>query len=407
MKPPPPIEIEEAEVERLIEQAEHGRLDAAAQKRILPLLRTLLWLERTLLETRISVSKLKKLLFGKRTEKSKRKPRDPPRGGAAGGGPDSEADALDPPGEDAETEPPSASSAAEQPAASGEQAPADPPRGHGRLGAAEYPGAECVWCAHETDHAGDLCPACERGRLYPLAPLVRLRFVGQPLASVRRFERERLRCALCGYLTLAELPPEAGGQTYAVSLKVTLAVAHYYLGLPFKRIEAFQALVGMPLPDATQWDLIEQVADSAYPVYEQLKRLGANQPLVYQDDTGARVLSLIKENRADPPPKRKGMYTTVLLFEGEQSICVYLSGRQHAGENLDAILAYRNPELAPIQWMSDGLAANTPKQHRDRTVDLNCLVHGRRNFVDIEGVFPEECTRVIEAIAEVYQHEAH
>ena len=85
MKRPPPIEIEEAEVERLIEQAEQGRLDAAAQKRIVPLLRTLLWLERTLLETRISVSKLKKILFGKRTEKSRRKPRDPPSGPAGGG----------------------------------------------------------------------------------------------------------------------------------------------------------------------------------------------------------------------------------------------------------------------------------------------------------------------------------
>ena len=42
MKAPEPIEIEAAEVERLIEQAQQGKLDAAAQKRIVPLLRTLL-----------------------------------------------------------------------------------------------------------------------------------------------------------------------------------------------------------------------------------------------------------------------------------------------------------------------------------------------------------------------------
>ena len=110
----------------------------------------------------------------------------------------------------------------------------------------------------------------------------------------------------------------------------------------------------MPLPDATQWDLVEQVADSAYPVYEQLKHLGAQQPLVYQDDTGARILSLIQENRADPPPERKGMYTTVLLFEGEHAICLYLTGRRHAGENLDAILALRRPRSAAypmdVRW---------------------------------------------------------
>jgi len=53
------------------------------------------------------------------------------------------------------------------------------------------------------------------------------------------------------------MPPEADRETYAVSLKVTLAVAHDHLGLPFKRIEAFQNLVGMPLPDATQWEQVE------------------------------------------------------------------------------------------------------------------------------------------------------
>ncbi len=96
----------------------------------------------------------------------------------------------------------------------------------------------------------------------------------------------------------------------------------------------------------------------------------------------------------------------VLRFEGEQAICLYFTGRQHAGENLDAVLALRDPSLPPIQWMSDGLAANTPKQHQDRTLDINCIVHGRRKLVELEDYFPNESARVIEAIAEVYKHEA-
>jgi len=78
----------------------------------------------------------------------------------------------------------------------------------------------------------------------------------------------------------------------------------------------------------------------------------------------------------------------VLRCEGEHPICLYLTGRQHAGENLDDLLAYRDPELPPMQWMSDGLAANTPQQHQDQTLDLNCLVHGRRKFVEIDAFFP-------------------
>lgn len=397
--PPEPEPIEAAEVERLMAQAARGELDAASQKRLVPLLQTLLWLQRSLLEARISLSKLKRILFGKRTEKSSARPRrDPPRDGGL------------PPGHEPDTqERRPGDPATAEPAGTDTGAPtSSPPHpGHGRLGAADYPGAQRRFWAHERLAPGDRCPACARGRLYPMVPLVRLRFTGQPLAAVTRYELERLRCGACGAVSAASLPAEAGPDTYAVSLKVHLALAHYFLGLPFKRIESFQGLLGMPVPDATQWQLVEQVADCGYPIYEQLKHLGANQPLVYQDDTGARILSLIKENQADPPPARKGLYTTVLRFEGEHAICLYFTGRRHAGENLDAILALRDPERAPIQWMSDALAANTPTEHLEQTVDINCLVHGRRQFVEIEAFFPSECARVIEVIAAIYQHEAH
>jgi hypothetical protein len=404
VKNPPPIDIEESEVELLIEQAQQGILDAAAQKRIVPLLRTLIWLQRTLLETRISLSKLKKILFGKRTEKSNRKPKDPPDEPAEGG---QKSDADTNKGMDADD------TAADQTDNSPgtdqtETGRGDrQPRGHGRLGIADYPGAEHICCSHDQYQKGDVCPECQRGRLYPSRPLMRLRFAGQPLAKVTHYELEQLRCGACGDLFPAQLPPEAGQETYHVDLKVNLAVAHYHLGLPFKRIESFQQMLGMPLPDATQWELVEQVADSAYRVYEQLKHLGAQQPLVYQDDTGARILSMIQENQADSPPKRKAMYTTVLQFEGEHRICLYFTGRCHAGENLDKVLALRDPNLPPIQWMSDGLAANTPKQYKDQTLDISCLVHGRRQFVDIDDFFPNESARVIDAIGVIYQHEAH
>jgi hypothetical protein len=400
VKDPQPIEIDDVEVEQLIHKAEQGTLDAAEQQRLVPLLTTLLWLQQTLLSTRISLSKLKRLLFGEKTEKRPRKPKDTDSGGEGNGSDGDDGSTAPPTGT-----PPSASGTPP----GGQSNDSNPPkaRGHGRRAAADYPGAETVSCPHPEHHSGDRCPECARGRLYPSRPLVRLRFTGQPLVQVTCYELEQLRCGACGALFAAALPAPAGEDTYSISLKVHLAVAHYHLGLPFKRIESYQDLVGLPLPDATQWELVEQVADSAYPVYEELKTLGAQQHLVYQDDTGARLLSLIKENRADPPPERKGMYTTVLQFEGAYSICLYFTGRRHAGENLDAILALRDPDLAPIQWMSDGLAANTPKQHRDQALDINCLTHGRRKLVELEAFFPHECTRVIDAITAVYQHEAH
>ena len=399
MKDPQPIEIDQAQVEQLIEKAQQGTLNVAEQKRLVPLLKTLVWIERTLLETRISLSKLKRILFGKRTEKRPRKPKDPGSGDDGGNNGSNEGSGSNGPAADT-TAPTSGMLSSEQPGVSIEK------KSHGRRAAADYPGATTVSCTHDAYRSGDRCTLCERGRLYPFRSLVRLCFTGQPLALVTRFELEQLRCGTCGALWTAPMPPEASQETYDVSLKVNLALAHYHLGLPFKRIESFQAMLGMPLSDATQWDLVEQVADSSYPVYEYLKQLGANQPLVYQDDTGARILSMIRENRTDPPPPRTGMYTTVLQFEGEHAICLYFTGRQHAGENLDDILAHRDPDLPPIQWMSDGLAANTPTQHQDQALDINCIVHGRRKLVELEDYFPNESAQVIEAIAKVYEYEA-
>ena len=139
MKAPRPIEIEEAEVERLIEQAREGQLDAAAQKRIVALLRTLLWLQYSLLETRISLSKLKKILFGKRTEKPTRKPAKPPDGAANSSG---EADDNSDPASDAEVPSVDADTNAKTPSGEQSRVGSDvqkpPPRpGHGRLGAAD------------------------------------------------------------------------------------------------------------------------------------------------------------------------------------------------------------------------------------------------------------------------------
>jgi len=39
-------------------------------------------------------------------------------------------------------------------------------------------------------------------------------------------------------------------------------------------------------------------------------------------------------------------------------------------------------------------------------IDLNCLIHGRRNFVEVVEDFPPECRFVIECLKGVYEIEA-
>ncbi|MEI2769940.1 MAG: IS66 family transposase [Candidatus Competibacter sp.] len=281
-------------------------------------------------------------------------------------------------------------------------------RGHGRRGAEAYPGAERVVCRHETLGAGQRCPACGRGTLYSLSAGVAMRIDGNALLSAVRYELEKLRCSACGDVFTA--PGPAGAGKYSARAKAVIALGRYYLGLPFYRLEQYQALVGVPVADATQWELAERVADCAYPVFAQLEQLAAQGEVIFQDDTHVRILALMAENRrADATGEtleRRGMHTTGLVARvGERVICLYRSGRAHAGDNLSALLARREAGRDPPIMMSDALAANQ-RDNDDTRIRCHCLAHGRRQFTELEDVFPAEAHHVIAVLNRVFEHEA-
>jgi hypothetical protein len=98
------------------------------------------------------------------------------------------------------------------------------------------------------------------------------------------------------------------------------------------------------------------------------------------------------------------MYTTALVVKvGERTICLYYSGRAHAGENLAALLTQRTADQGKPLVMSDALAANEAEE--EGLIRCHCLVHGRRQFSDLEDVFPHECQVVIEALKQVFDHD--
>ena len=68
-----------------------------------------------------------------------------------------------------------------------------------------------------------------------------------------RYTLEKLHCNLCGKTFTADIPQAIAKQPkYDVSARSNIAMTHYYLGLPFKRIELWQSMGGIPLADATQ-----------------------------------------------------------------------------------------------------------------------------------------------------------
>ncbi len=153
-----------------------------------------------------------------------------------------------------------------------------------------------VECRHAELAAGERCPSCGRGRLYRVLPGVEMRLDGNALLSAVRYELEKLRCSACGQIFTASVPVEAGAEKYTPRARAVLALARYYLGLPWYRLEGFQALVGVPVAEATQWEQTELVGDCSHPIFKCLEKLAAQGEVIFQDDTPQRVLALIEEN---------------------------------------------------------------------------------------------------------------
>ena len=190
-----------------------------------------------------------------------------------------------------------------------------------------------------------------------------------------------------------------GEAKYDARSAAVIAVLKYGTGMPFNRLENLQQNLGIPLAASTQFEILEQVAADLDPVFVELIKKAAQGDVVYNDDTPMKVLELMKEEN----PARKGIFTTGILSTLENhQIALFLTGRPHAGENLEDLLRQRTDRSPPIQ-MCDALARNIPKAFE--TLLANCLAHGRRQFVDVAESFPQECHYVLETLAGVYKND--
>jgi transposase len=282
---------------------------------------------------------------------------------------------------------------------------APPPPGHGRNGVEAFGGARKVDIKHQKLTHGDRCPECGKGNVYgQKEPKVLVRIIGQAPLAATVYSLERLRCGACGQVFTAQEPEGVGPDKYDETAAAMIAQLKYGAGTPFYRLEQLESQLGIPLPAATQWEIVEEAAQPLKPALDELIRQAAQDDVVHNDDTGMRVLAL----KRDPAEKRTGVFTSGIVSVGqERKIALYFTGSRHAGENLAEVLKKRRAELpSPIQ-MCDALSRNVPKLPAGAEILLaNCLAHGRRQFVDVAENFPNECRYVLEMLGQVYGHDA-
>jgi len=181
-----------------------------------------------------------------------------------------------------------------------------------------------------------------------------------------------------------------------------IARLKYGSGVPFYRMEKLEQQLGIPLPAATQWEIVEEVAELVKPARDELIRQAAQGEVIHNDDTSMRVLKLERE----PGEKRPGVFTSGVVATAQGWKIAFI-GRQHAGENLADVLKQRCKEQGRLIQMCDALSWNVSKLPEGVEILVaNCLAHGRRQIVEVAQNFPEECRYVLERLGEVYRNDA-
>jgi len=284
-------------------------------------------------------------------------------------------------------------------------------KGHGRNGADAYRGAEKIEVPHESLRTGDACPDCTKGKVYEMArPGVLIRITGQAPVQAKVYELQRLRCHLCGKVFTAPAPKGVGPAKYDATSASMIALLKYGSGFPFNRLQGLQGSLGIPLSASTQWDIVNRTATLIKPVFDELIRQAAQGEVLHNDDTTMKILALMgkraKGEALDPQgPQRKGVFTSGILSTNQgRRIALFFTGRKHAGENLTDVLARRAADLGPPIQMCDALSRNMPAELK--TLLANCLAHGRRQFVEVAEHFPEACRHVLERLGAVYKNDA-
>ncbi len=337
MKPPGPMEVDTEELSALKQRVAAGKLLEGDGEILQRVISALIFLSKVLEVKNTSIKRLRKMLFGNKSEK---------------GMVETVADA--------------------------------------------YTGAHREKIDHETLLNGAPCPECPKGKVYVQKEepgiIVRVRGAAPIQATV--YELEKFRCNLCGLYFTAQAPEDAGETKYDETSRAMISPLKYGAGVPFYRLEKLQESLGIPLPSSTQWDQVEGGADKLYPAFGELVRQAAQGEIVYNDDTTNKVLELVKENKTKAEGERTGILTTGgVSTSGTRKIALFHTGRHHAGENLTALLEKREMDREPPIQMADALSRNVPKELE--TILANCLAHARRNFADVSWCFPDECRYVI------------
>ena len=257
-------------------------------------LNLILWLPKLLLEQKITIARLKELLFGKGQRKKRQKAKD--KTAKKNGDDDAEPEPdANRPEETAAND----SSLDDAPVSDETDLTLVEATSDGRSGRNPHTAYKNAVEHHITIEdlvPGQRCPQDCGGKLYQFRPSTIIRIKGSQIGCADRYIIEKLRCSLCGEIFSAKSPEDMGTEKYDASFVAQIGIQKYFMGMPAFRQDCYHSFIELPLPHTTQWMLYEKLAGCVLPVYNQLISIAANHWLLYYDDTPLKIVDKIHSN---------------------------------------------------------------------------------------------------------------
>jgi hypothetical protein len=193
-----------------------------------------------------------------------------------------------------------------------------------------------------------------------------------------------------------------------VTARSSIVLQRLY-GMPFYRLSKLQSLYNIPVAESTLWlQVLSLWEDCGSEIYRQLVTVAKDGNLFYADDTGAKILEVIQDNKSLAKKQRRSCNTTTICTKTADGhdIILYITDNKHAGENITQVIRDRSNKEHYLKLMVDASSRNIPdlnEKELSKLLIINCLTHGRHKFADIEDYYPEECNYFLNEIASIYK----
>jgi hypothetical protein len=258
----------------------------------------------------------------------------------------------------------------------------------------------------------EICIICE-AKTYAVKPKIIVILDSKPLISGTRYALQQSRCSICLEYFVAPIPAEISDRTkYNANCVSSLAIYHYYAGLPFKRIEMLQKAQGVPLADSTQFDKVNEAYVDVFRVlYLTLEKYAAQGENMFLDDTAGKIIEQTISNKAATSKKDiRAVHATAMLvvYEGK-TIYLFKTDTHVAGKSFKSVIEDRTSDNNFIT-MSDASSHNFPELDDSlmaKWIICLCLAHSRRKFVELVNDLNDDEQFVIELIGNIYHNDKY